>query len=508
MNKSKQIKYGAIISYVAIFINILAMLIYTPWMKNQIGISHYGLYTLANSFITMFLMDFGIAASVARFLSKYRAENNHEAINNFLGIVYKLFIAIDFVIFSVLIVLYFFVDRIYVGLTANELEHFKVIYLILAGFSVISFPFTTLSGIFNAYEKFIALKICDLVQKFLNILLVVIALLLNCGLITVVLLNAISGLCGIIVKLILLRGIHIKPNFKIKDRCLTKELFGFSIWTTIIGLASRLTYNIAPSILGVFSNSIQIALYSPASAIAGYFYTFAAAINGLFLPTISRKIAQNKEDDILDLMVLVGRFQVFILGILWVGVICIGKEFMVMWMGEEFKMSYYCTIVLALPTIIEYSQQIANTTMIAKNMIKYQAFGLMAISIINLVISSTLSKLYGAVGVSIGICITSFLNLIYINIIYYKKLKINVFEFYKKCYISIFLVIIASLAVLSVILRLINNTGWTWLVIKGIIVVVVFSFFSFIFHLKKDERRKVYLKVRNFISKSGGEKDV
>ena len=92
MNSSKQIKLGAMISYIAIFVNIAAMLIYTPWMKNQIGMANYGLYNLAHSFITMFLMDFGIGASVARFVAKYRAENNLEAVNKLMGIVTKIYI--------------------------------------------------------------------------------------------------------------------------------------------------------------------------------------------------------------------------------------------------------------------------------------------------------------------------------------------------------------------------------------------------------------------------------
>ena len=46
-----QIKQGAIISYIAIFFNIAAGLIYTPWMVGQIGVSDYGLYALIGAFL-------------------------------------------------------------------------------------------------------------------------------------------------------------------------------------------------------------------------------------------------------------------------------------------------------------------------------------------------------------------------------------------------------------------------------------------------------------------------
>lgn len=506
MNSSKQIKFGAVISYFAIFVNIAAMLLYTPWMKDQIGVSNYGLYTLAHSFIAMFLMDFGIGSSVARFVAKYRAEGDDEAIKKLLGIVYKIFIVIDSVIFTVLLVLYFFVDKIYVGLTPAELEQFRVLYIIMAGFSVISFPFTTLSGIFNAYERFVPLKLCDLGQKLLSIALIVGALLCDLGVTAMVFANAVSGIFFIIVKLFYLKkNTTVKVDFSAKDKQVLKDIFSFSIWVMILGVAQRLTYNIAPSILGVFSNSYEIALYSPASAIAGYFYTFATAINGLFLPTISRKIAQKKDDDILKLMIAVGRFQVVVLGLLFVGFFSVGKDFMVLWMGEEFAPAYICTVILSFPTIFEYSQQIANTTILAQNKVKFQSIGLIVTSVINLIISAPLCQRFGAIGVCIGILITSILNLIYINIVYYKVLKINVFEFYKKCYMRILPPIIITV-VASVFLNnsIFTTASWVGVVVKGVVTVAVFGIAVFIIHLTNEDRKQLFSVAKKLIGKVTG----
>ena len=165
MNSSKQIKLGAMLSYFVIAFNMIAGLIYTPWMIEKIGQSNYGLYTLATSLITMFVMDFGMGAAVACFVSKYNAEDNQEKVNNFLGIVYKLYLAIDAIILATLVIVGFFVDNIYKNLSTGELETFKVLYVIVGLFSVISFPFTNLNGILTAYEKFVELKLADLFNK-------------------------------------------------------------------------------------------------------------------------------------------------------------------------------------------------------------------------------------------------------------------------------------------------------------------------------------------------------
>ena len=80
MAQNKQIKIGAIISYLTIIFNLLLTLLYIPWMVGKIGKSDYALYTLSISLISIFMMDFGISAAVARFLAKFKAEGRNDEI--------------------------------------------------------------------------------------------------------------------------------------------------------------------------------------------------------------------------------------------------------------------------------------------------------------------------------------------------------------------------------------------------------------------------------------------
>ena len=71
MSSSKQLKLGALMSYVAIAINIVTGLLYTPWMIHSIGRENFGLYTLAMSVISLFVFDFGLSSAVTRFIAMY-----------------------------------------------------------------------------------------------------------------------------------------------------------------------------------------------------------------------------------------------------------------------------------------------------------------------------------------------------------------------------------------------------------------------------------------------------
>ncbi len=493
-NSNNQIKLGAVISYVALAISIVTGLLYTPWMKDRIGMENFGLYTLATSLISIFMLDFGLGSAVSRFVSKYRAEGDVEGANNLVGIIYKLYIAIDIVILFVLCGLYFFIEEIYVKLTPAEIEQFKVLYLLVAGFNVISFPFSPLNGVLNAYEKFIQLKVCDLISKLLTVTFVVIALSTSRSVVLVVGANILSNFLTIVVKLVITKKtVPMKVNFKASGKNLYKTLFSFTAWTTIISIMQRFTHSFAPSVLGmaVEDASIEIAIYSPAVTLEGYFYLFAMAINGLFLPKVSKLIADKKEDGILDLMIKVGRYQTIVLGLVFIGFVCVGHEFMVLWMGEEFSKTYLCALIILFPTLVSATMQIANTTVIAKNLIKYHAICMIITGVVGLAISFVLSIYIGAIGVCVGTAVTALANTAYNNYIYKTKANINMFTFYKKCYLKAIPCYALVVGVSLFILPYISINGWIGLIVKAGIVTIIYAVVFLFLYMNKEEKRTI-----------------
>ena len=503
MKKTSQIKLGAIISYLALGLNIALGLIYTPWMKDKIGLDNWGLYTLATSLISFFMLDFGLGSAVSRFVAKYRAEGKQDKVDSIIGLIYKLYIAIDVVVVVVLTVIFFFIGAIYKELTPEQVEQFKVLYIIVAGFNVISFPFSPLNGILNAYEKFIQLKLCDLISKVSTVVFVVIALLLSPNVMWVVLANAVSGIMVIIIKLIIVKAkVPIKANFKASGKDLYKTLFSFTLWTTIVAIMQRFTHSFAPSILGMTTGATEIGLYSPAVTIEGYFYSIAIAVNGLFLPRVSKFIADKEEHKISDLMIKVGRYQLIVMGLIFTGFVCIGKDFMIEWMnGSEFEKSYYCALLILFPTLISTTMQIANTTVIAKKMVHYNAICMMVTGMLGLVLSYVLSIYIGALGVCIGTAFSALSNTVFMNFIYHKKLGINMFDFYKKCYLRSIPCFMITIALSIFINQYIEIGGWIGIIIKGIIVVSIFAVSFFTLYFTKEEKKTTFSKIKKIFKR-------
>ena len=487
--KLDQLKMGALLSYFTMAFNIVAGLIYTPWMVSKIGQADYGLYTLANSLIAVFMLDFGLGSAVSRYIAKYRAEGRIEDIRNIMGIIYKLYILIDVVILAVLAILYFFLGTIYVELTPTELEKFRVLYVIVATYQIIAFPLSPLDGILNAYEKFTQLKICGLLYRVLSVVAVIAVLAFSSDVRFVILATVSAHLIAIFTKFVLTKKhVRLRVNFRAGGRDIYKSLFSFTVWTALIGIMERFTHSFAPSVLGITAGALEIGIYSPAVMLEGHFYTLGMAVNGLFLPRVSRHIANKEEDQILKLMIKVGRYQALALGLAFIGFVCVGKEFMTLWMGPEYAKSYYLAVIIFFPTLIASTQQIAKTTVIAKKLVKYEALCMSVTGVVGLGISYLLSTKIGAAGVCIGTALTSLANITYMNFIYKKKAGIHVFEFYKKCYFKLIPCYGVILILGITVVRLIHITGWIGFCMKAVIIAVIFAVVMLLGYTTKDEK--------------------
>lgn len=477
MNDSKrQIQYGAALSYAAVALNIISGLLFTPWMIQKIGQNQYGLYTLANTLITLFLTDFGLSSATARYVSEYHAGGEEEKVHNFLGVVYKLYFVIDLLICAALVVTYFLIDRIYVALTPEELVRFKVVYLIAAGFSVLNFPFVTLNGILTAYEKFIQLKLADVIYRISLVATMIVVLSAGGGLYAVVAVHAAVGILVVVYKQIVIRKTTtVRVNLRFSDRALYRDIFGFSFWSTVVALSQRLIFNITPTILGLFCNSAAIAVFGIVMTIEGYFYTISSTINGMFMPRIAKIYTEDRFEEKLNrLMLSIGRYQYALNGLLVVGFAIVGREFIQLWMGSAYSDAYWGILLVIIPGLFYNSLQIANTATVVKKLVKYNAYINTAIGIVNVLLSVFLSRYYGVIGACCSIFAAYTIRTVLLLILYRKKLAINIKQFVKRCYLKMGIPMIIVVVLGMGINRLLPEAGWGMLLLKAFFIGMIY----------------------------------
>lgn len=487
-----QIKVGAVLSYIAVFLNIAISFFYTPWMIRMIGVSDYGLYSLVISFISYFILDLGLTQSVERFIAKYRAEGNDEAVENLLGLITKVFLLIDIIIFVLLVIIYFFLGQIFTGLTPEEIEKLKVLYCISGAFSILSFMFKPLGGTIMAYELFIQAKWIDMFGKVGTVILVCVALLLGADVYALVLINGAIALLASVLKYVVFRKeTKLKINIKYSSRDELKSVFSFSAWAFGNGLAQRMRLTLIPTLLGILSNSTEISIFSLGMTMEAMIFTISAAINGLFLPRVSVLTHQGDIGAIHQLMVRVGRLQLYLITLIITGFVIFGHSFINLWVGPDFANTYYVLICLVFTNVITLTQRIADDYIFALNKIKGSSSRLFLSSLVGLILSAFLAPKYGAVGCGIGTGAGLLFYTILINFYYKQELQLNILDFFKECHGKILPLLVLLFIIGLIIFSKFPLQTWGGLLVSILAYVVAFGLVSFFFLFNNEEKSLV-----------------
>lgn len=170
---------------------------------STLGKSEYGLFALVNSIIAyIVLLDLGFGSAVIRFNAKYISENDSAGQRNINGMFLLLFSAIGLLSLLASVILVFNFDAIFSSLDEAELGILKTIFIIAAINVAVSFPLNIFSSIITAYERFVYLKIINLIRVVLSPAMMVLVLLFDfrsTGMVTVALvLNLAIGVINVV----------------------------------------------------------------------------------------------------------------------------------------------------------------------------------------------------------------------------------------------------------------------------------------------------------------------
>lgn len=504
---SKSIGWGTALGYVSLLLSIVSGLVFTPLIKDAIGKSDYGIYTLSTSLVNVFLLDFGLSATANTFLARYRAEKDEEGARNFLAVIYRLFFIVDLVILVAFTIAFFLIDSIYVGLSAEERESLKGAFLIAAGFSVVSFPCTIFSGVLQAYEKFVSIKLIDIVQRLFFILASGLSILFHWGLIGLVIANFSSALlCHLLRYFVMRFGLKVKANFSFKaNKEFIKRTLFYSGWAAIQSIASRLVFNVMPSILGVVSNSNEIATFSFISQLEGYVYTFGSVMSGFFLPKIARlKQEENAREKLDRFAAIVGKIQFFFVGLVFSGFVACGIDFINIWLKNDpsTNVIYLGTILIIMYQLVFVPEMVFYNEMFVSDFVKSLAIGSIIKAALNCVLAFLLGHFYGAMGAATSVAISRVFELVYINIAYRKHLGASLGTFFKKVYLKTAPALVVSSAVGLLVSIFAPLEPLLRLLLSGGACVLVFFLAFFFIGTGKTERAAI----KGYLSrKKGGE---
>ena len=469
-----QRKIGIIINYLTLAFNILIGLVYTPFMILKLSDEQYGIFSLANSLISFVtLFDLGFGQTLVRYISKAKAMGDIEEEHRLNGFFLKLYLfiaGVALIIGFVIVILY--PQLVAKTFTGEEIKLFRIVFLILLVNVAISFPMSVFSATLNAYEKFFILKLTNFVMAIFKYLLMFLLLVVGYKLIAITVVISISSLITQCFYMFYsVKKIGIKFDFSKMETNLTEEILHFSFYIFLNLIIDFLYSNTDKLILGAVAGTVSVSIYSIGIYFSQYFTELSCAMSGVFLPQIMSLYQKGAREDISNLFNKVGRLHMSLLYLVLGGYVCLGREFINLWVGSTYRDSYFIGIIIMLPSIVPLTQNIGITIIRAMNIHKYRSYMYIVIAIINVVISIPLAIKYGGIGSAIGTCIATFCGQIFfMNWFYASKVQIDIREYWNN-YVRFLLMTVLVLLVVSGVKVFIPVNSWS----SFLLLVLLFS---------------------------------
>lgn len=437
-----QLKWGSVLSYVQMAANVLINLLFTPIMIRLLGTSEYGLYNTVSSTISMLsVLSLGFNSSYVRYFAKYKSENDEEAISKLNGLFLIIFSVIGFVALLCGLFLSFNLDIVFKdGLTQREYDIAQVLMLLLTFNLTLSFPSSVFRSIISAHERYIYLKIVNMIRTLCGPLLSIPLLLMGQKSITMVAVLVFFYLIAdFLYFFYAIKNLKVKIKFGNLESSLFKNLIFYTSFIAINMLVDQINWNMDKVILGRYRGTIAVSLYSVSYTISTSYNLFSTAISGVFTPRIHKIISSTKDltqrsRELTSLFIKVGRIQFLILGLVATGLVFFGKQFITgFWVGKDYEESYYVMLLLILPATIPLIQNLGIEIQRALNRHQFRSIIYLFMALVNLSLSVILCQKYGATGAAAGTALSLLVaNGIIMNIYYQKKCELNIIDFWKQ----------------------------------------------------------------------------
>lgn len=504
MNDSKQRKIGAALSYVSIIASTLVGLLYTPFLIFKLGQSEYGLYSLVSSIIGyLTVLDLGFGNAIVVYTSKYRQKKEFDKENKLHGMFKIIYLIIGIIAGLIGIILYLNVNNMFsASMNDFELHELKIMMLILTFNLSLTFIFSLYSSIINAYEKFIFQKLLAILNTLLKPLLMIPLLFMGFKSISMCLVITFVNCIVLLSNYFYCKkkiGVHAK--FSGFDKNILKVIIGYSIWLFLGTIVDRINWSVDNFVLGIVSGTAAVSVYSVAAQLNTMFVNLSLAVSGVLLPKMSKMVASNASDDDLSKeFIKVGRIQYYLIFLMASSLVLFGEQFIINWVGIEYRDAYYISLILILPLCIPLIQNLGLSILQAKNMYKFRSILLTIIAIGNILISIPLAKMYQGIGSAIGTSLSLIIgNIIIMNIYYKKRVGLNVNEFWKNI-ITMTLPMLMPTLFIFFFKEFVAIKGFIGITVYGIIYSLMYFLICYYYIMNDYEKNiinKIFRKLKN-----------
>lgn len=485
-----QMLRGAALSYLGIGLAIVSGIFVTPILVGHLGRNEYGLFTLSISVVTLLTFDLGLNSAVARFVANSEARGDRAETLEALSIVRRVYLILDMVLLFVLVAVWLGAESLFPALSGTEIQRFRILFAISGTMMFLNFPLYPANGTLQGLGRFVALRGSDVAWRAAGVvvtLVVVYADLMTFWLVFGWTLVALAT--SVYRAIICLRAGVWRWHMPPASKSMRQEITRYTSWSFFVALGQRLMITVMPAILAATAGTHEVTGFAIAAMFEGYVWLIANAVNGLFLPHVSRLVAVDDREAIQDLMERVGRFQLLVIGLFVSGFIVLGRAFIELWLGPGFDDVYLVTVLLILPSLVVQTQEVAMTVLIARGEIRFRALSTAIAAAINIGLALALTPSLGALGAAISVASGSVVGyVIAMNVAYARAMRLDIVRFFLRVHARILPPIALLVTVFLAMGQVWRRDSLPALAVAVVVFSVLYAAGAWFIMLNQDER--------------------
>ncbi len=507
LDVSSQRKLGVILRYVNLTMATGIGLLLIPFMMRVLGQAEFGLYQLVGSFIGyLTILDFGMAHAVTRYVAKYRAENARQREENFMAIVYLLYLFIGAMVLLVGAVAYWSIPHLYSqSLTPHEIDQAQIMFLILILSLVLSLFGYPMQGTLVAYEQYVFPNLIGIAKIVLRTVGILIVLSIGGGALSIVIVEAVFNVaffasctifaihwCKVRVKL---------HHFRFVE---AREILFFSFFVFLDAIVDQIFWKMDQSIIGMFVDTARVAVYAIAMQIVTYYLVFSSNISLVMFPYVTQMETRHASPrEFTDVLIRTGRIQLVLLGLMLSFFVLFGQPFVHLWAGPDYSDAYGIALIVMIPLTVPLAQNTVLGIIKAKNRHQFRALLYLMTAMLNVPLTIYLVQQFGYAYAAVSTALMLVVgHIVIMNWYYHSRIGIDIPRFFREISRGLLPGIVVA-AGLGLLIRTLLEPNWVGFLTEGIIYVIVYGIVLWTIGLNVREKQQVSSPLRALTYKVG-----
>jgi len=468
-----------------------------PFVIHSLGDTVYGVWTLLISLTGyMGLLEVGVMTSTARHINFYIARNDPESLSKVVCTSLGFYCGVSALIAVSALVLNLLLNKIFRNIPPSLLDEAGPILFILAINVFLGFISAVFRQLLAARDRFDLINLITLAVLIISTFGTVIVLKAGHGITYLAVVQTFAS--GIASVLLILFSLKWGPNVDFGLRYLNlgtfKELTKFGAFAFIADIGAQLIFYTDSLVIGIFLGAAAVTIYGISTMLIENGRVLIKQVRNVLSPDLLKTGGLDNLGHIKSLVIKGTNLLMFFAVPLLVGFIVLGKEFICLWMGNEYARSYPVLVILSISQFGAIAALCCVISLMGLNKVRILASVSLGEGLGNLFLSIILVKLFklGIMGVAIGTLVPMlFLSSMVVPIVACRTIKLRVSTFLKATFLRW-----GSVAVLFALMCVLVNlipfsNSWVNFTIKLCLLLLAYVPMSLTLLFTKNERQNL-----------------